>query len=136
MKQILIGKDKYVIDWVASQLQEPVNGGIGVGVVENNLLVGGMVFHDYNGSNIEMTCFGPGCLNRRILSWLFNYVFMELGCNRLSVKTKRSNKRVLKLANRLGFTYEATLKQFFGPDKNDDAILFKMDLISASRWMR
>jgi hypothetical protein len=36
---------------------------------------------------------------------------------------------------RLGFDYEATLKFYFGPNKADDAIVFRLTHDFASTWM-
>jgi hypothetical protein len=82
------------------------------------------LFNDYSGSNIEMTIFAePGGITRQVLRYLANYVFVKNGCRRLTVRTKKRNKRVLQLAPRYGFKYECIAKHYFA---DDDAVVFRM----------
>ena len=82
------------------------------------------VFNEFNHSNMEMTVVSdPGGITRPILKYVANYVFVKSGCRRLTVRTKKRNKRVLQLAPRFGFKYESVAKHYF-PD--DDAVVFRM----------
>jgi len=82
------------------------------------------LFNDFNQSNMEMTIFAePGGINRQVLRYLANYVFVKNGCRRLTVRTKKRNKRVLQLAPRFGFKYECIARHFF---EDDDAVVFRM----------
>jgi hypothetical protein len=91
-----------------------------------------VMFNDFNQSNMEMTIYAePGGITRPVLQYLANYVFNKSQCRRLTVRTKKSNKRVLQLAPRFGFKYECIAKQFY-PD--DDAVVFRM-LKSDCRWL-
>ncbi len=82
------------------------------------------VFNDSSGSNIEMTAYAePGGVTRGVLRYLANYVFKTNNCRRLTVRTKKRNRRVLKLAPRYGFTYESVMKHYYG---DDDAVVFRM----------
>lgn len=82
------------------------------------------VFNEFNGSNIEITGFAdPGGFTRPVLRYLANYVFNKCDCRRLTIRTKKRNKSVLKLAPRLGFKYECIAKHFFA---DDDAVVFRM----------
>ena len=90
------------------------------------------VFNDFNQSNIEMTIVAePGGINRQVIRYIANYVFNTSKCRRLTVRTKKRNKRILKLAPRYGFKYECLAKHYF-PD--DDAVVFRM-LRDECRWI-
>lgn len=90
------------------------------------------VFNDFNQSNIEMTVVAePGGINRQVLRYIAHYVFEKNKCRRLTVRTKKRNKRVLQLAPRFGFKYECIAKQFFA---DDDAVVFRM-LKNECRWL-
>jgi hypothetical protein len=90
------------------------------------------VFNDFNQSNIEMTIVAePGGINRQVIRYVANYVFNTSKCRRLTVRTKKRNKRILKLAPRYGFKYECLAKHYF-PD--DDAVVFRM-LRDECRWI-
>ena len=63
-------------------------------------------------------------VRRDMLSLIAEFVFLQLGCLRLTARTHRRNRLAQKLLSRAGFEYEATQKRYFGPDKGDDALLF------------
>lgn len=89
------------------------------------------VFNDYTGANVEMTAYAEhGGITRGVLRYVADYVFNKLNCRRLTVRTKKRNKRVLKIAPRYGFTYEGVAKHFFN---DDDAVVFRM-LKKDCRW--
>lgn len=82
------------------------------------------VFNDFNHSNIEMTIVAePGGITLEVKRYVANYVFNTSKCRRLTVRTKKRNKRILKLAPYYGFKYECIAKHFY-PD--DDAVVFRM----------
>jgi RimJ/RimL family protein N-acetyltransferase len=83
-----------------------------------------VLFNDFNHSNMEMTIYAePGGITRQVLRYLAHYVFNKSQCRRLTVRTKKRNKRVLQLAPRYGFKYECIAKHFFA---DDDAVVFRM----------
>ena len=82
------------------------------------------VFNEFNGSNIELTIWAEkGKITKGIIQTIANYVFNQLKCRRLTVRTKKRNKAVLKLALRCGFTYEHVVSRYF---TDDDAVVFRM----------
>ncbi len=82
------------------------------------------VFNDFNYSNMEMTIVAePGGITRQVIRYVANYAFNTSKCRRLTVRTKKRNKRILQLAPRYGFKYECIAKHFY-PD--DDAVVFRM----------
>ena len=92
-----------------------------------------VLFNEYNGANIELTIYADrGMVTRTVIRYLAEYVFNQLKCRRLTVRTKKRNKSVLKLAPRLGFKYENVVSRYF-PD--DDAVVFRM-LREDCKWIR
>lgn len=82
------------------------------------------VFNDHTGANIEMSVFAePGGMTRGVLRYVANYVFNKSQCRRLTVRTRKRNKRVLRVAPRYGFTYESVMKHYYA---DDDAVVFRM----------
>lgn len=106
-----------------------------IGVCNNNNVIGVAIFVDYTGSNIEAHVYAPKCLTRKSLKYFFNYVFNELKCNILRTKIIITNKKALELVNKLDFTYEYTLEQFYGKSKNEDAVMFKFKKEQAYKWI-
>ena len=82
------------------------------------------VFNDHTGANLEMSVYAePGGITRGVLRYVANYVFNTSKCRRLTVRTRKRNKRVLQIAPRYGFTYESVMKHYYA---DDDAVVFRM----------
>lgn len=134
--RLLFGHDRSVADFVSDGLGIVISPPfVAIGIVDDDKLRGGMVFDGYNGSNIEITLYAPGSLKRGIIRGGLHYVFVQSGVLRLSARTKRSNKAMCRILPRLGFKFEAVLPQYFGPQRGDDAVLYRMTREDAARWI-
>lgn len=134
--RVITGFDEDVGRFVASQLKirlTPPYTALGL-AGDDDRLIGGVVFTSFNGSNVECTLYTPGLLKRGLIRTIIQYSFNQLGVLRLTARTKRRNKLVCKTLPRLGFVYEGTMKQYFGPHTGDDAIIYRMDRAAASKW--
>lgn len=126
---VLWGHDDDVVKFVSDRLGIalfPPYTGIGL-LDEDGILIGGAVFTNYTKFNIDGTIYAPGKLSRHIVRALAHFCFVHCGVLRVTVKTRRSNLRVTKMLPKFGFAYEATLRRYFGPQKPDDAIQFRLD---------
>jgi RimJ/RimL family protein N-acetyltransferase len=92
-----------------------------MGVERDGKLVGGAIFNNWTGADIEMTLAGPGMLSRGVMRALAHYAFVQAGCRRVSMTVRLSNSLVRKLAKRCGFRIEG-IKRHGYPD--EDAIIF------------
>jgi RimJ/RimL family protein N-acetyltransferase len=134
--RLVYGQDDAVAEFVSRKLRDPVSAPyVGIGIIKCSRIVGGIILNNYNGANIEVTLYAPKCFRRRFVREIYKYVFEQAKCLRLTARTRRSNKTVCRLMRRLGFDYEATLKNYFGPTKQDDAIVFRLTHEYASTWM-
>jgi RimJ/RimL family protein N-acetyltransferase len=134
---IVLGQDEAVGQFAAERLGRaiiPPFTSMGI-VGDDGQLAGAIIYNGYNGANIEISFYGPGTMHRRFIKAAFAYPFDQLKVIRLTARTKRSNKLMCKLLARLGFTYEATLKNYFGPSRGDDAILYRMTRSEAAKWL-
>lgn len=86
-------------------------------------IIGGVLLTNYTGYGVEMTLAGKGCISRGAWQAIGDMAFGELGCQRLSVTTRRSNKRVCKLVPRLKFKFEGVARRFYG---KEDGIVFSL----------
>lgn len=86
-------------------------------------IVGGFVLTNYTGHGVELSVAGKGCVSRGAWRELGDIVFRELACQRLSVTTRRSNKRVRKMAPRFKFKFEGIARRFYG---DEDGIVFSL----------
>lgn len=138
--KFVVGRDQEVLDYTAQQLGYPLAPScIAFGVVATNepngALHGGVVLSGWNGANIYITIFMPGCMHRHLIRDCFRYVFRELGCQRLSARTKRDNVTMRQLFPRLGFQFEGLQRRYFGPSKGEDALQFVLTRDQAEKWM-
>ena len=79
--------------------------------VENDKLLGGIVFYGYTKVSIRITLAGfqPNWANRDLLLVGFHYPFGQLGCHSVFVQLDASNTKSLELAGNLGFKIVATV---------------------------
>jgi RimJ/RimL family protein N-acetyltransferase len=132
------GNDDFYANWVSDQFP----GGNGfkpcttIGVKKDGGVVGAVVFNNFRklSRDIHLTVAGTesGWLRRGLIREIANYVFMQLGCIRLTVTMSKKNKRARKLAEGVGFVYEGKIRRGF--DGINDAVIYGM-LFKECRWL-
>lgn len=136
----LVGGDgEMVIKFVETALgKEITRPAVAFGIIDDkDILIGGAVFNDYTGNNIEMTLHCRGLWARpNVLQSIAHYVYEVNGCERLTARTRRGNIAVRKLLPKAGFSFEGTQKRYFGKSKEDDALLFVLFRDKAEKWMK
>lgn len=125
MSALLFGHEEAVAAWVGGlngkQFTPPYTA---FGVVDGGgTLRGGFVFTGFNGDGVEMSLAGRGCVNRGAMAAVADYVFRQLGCARLQVHTRASNRAVRKQAPKLGLRYEGKSRSFYG---NEDGLVYSL----------
>lgn len=94
--------------------------------------IAGIVVNDYTGSNCELTIVAEkGRITRWVIRHIASHVFNKLGCRRATIRTRKGNKALLRVAPRFGFVFEAVAKHYY-PDS--DAVVFRM-LRSDCPWI-
>ena len=95
-----------------------------IGQMKDGQINAGVLYEDWNGANIVCHIAGEGdWANRRFLSVIYDYPFNYVGAKRITVSVKATNKKSIKLVEKMGFTLECTLAQAT-PD--GDMLLFRM----------
>lgn len=118
-----------VVDWVATVNDHYAKygyGATGIGVERNGVIVGGAVFNDYTGANINIHFASDGKKNwvtREFLWFIFYYAFCQVGVKRVSGFIWESNKASVEFAKRIGGELEARLVDAAA---DGDVLLFKM----------
>jgi RimJ/RimL family protein N-acetyltransferase len=138
--KFVVGRDAEVLDYTSHNIGHPLAPScIAFGVIDGDdpggLLHGGVVLSGWNGANIYITIWMPGCLKRNLIRDCYRYVFNQLGCQRMSAHTKRENLVMRKLFPRLGFEFEGMQKRYFGPSRGEDALQFVLTRDNAQKWM-
>lgn len=107
---MVFGSDLYVAKWVAAQLNQAGFAGNlmnAFGTFDGDVLVGGVVFHNYYPSEgvVEMSAAAtnPKWLTKHMINAMFNYAFGVLGCQMVVLRVSEHNSRMLNIANRFAF---------------------------------
>ncbi len=85
-----------------------------VGIEREGQIVAGVVFNHFTGADVHVTAAGRGW-TRGFLSDVGQYVFGQLGCERMTFVTEQPS--VVRLAERLGGQVEGLLRSHFGKDR-------------------
>jgi RimJ/RimL family protein N-acetyltransferase len=108
---LLYGHNEAVAAWVAAHIPGCERGfdkPVSIGVVEDERLIGGTCFHNYNpeAGVIEMSSAGTSArwLSRPMLKAIFGYVFDQLGCQLVVMRVSERNSRMIKIAEKFGFS--------------------------------
>ena len=99
----------------------------GIGLQKNDELIAGVLYDDYNGSNIWMHVAaipGKRWLNRDYLYACFAYPFLQLNVKRISGWVEASNTDARRFDEHLGFQKEAVLTG--AARDGGDVIIYRM----------
>lgn len=135
---VLYGADDEVAAFVAARLPRRPIFAVGtpaLGVIRHGALVGGAVFHDWQGHDIQVSCAvdNPRWAKPQVLRRLFWYPFRELGCVRMTALTAASNVKTQRFLRNLGFKPEGVHP--LGFDGRED--LHSLGLLASDcRWIK
>lgn len=109
MAEVVFGFDREIGGWVADQLGYDGFAGNfvnAIGVLENNRIIGGTVFHNYypNEGVVEMTSASieSRWLTRPMIRAIFTFAFGYLQCQMTVMRVSEINTRMVNVAKRFG----------------------------------
>jgi len=105
-----------------------------IGVYDNAGLIGGYAIDHWTGFGCEVSGAGKGIMLRSARQELCDLVYGYLGCRRMQIHVRKSNKRMAKLATRLGFTFEARLRRYYGTEDGIVYSLLSDEAVSLGHW--
>jgi len=114
---------RFIGEWVSERVTS--TGEIGfngdfnaLGVVHNDSLIAGVVYHDYHPIYrticIQLCGDDAHWATRRTIKLLGDYPFVELDCQRVTALINSDNEKALRLAEGVGFKREAVLERAAG----------------------
>lgn len=101
----------HVLAWASSRLpsidMERAQA-IGVADPKTGEIIAVAVFHNFRGHDVEIgfAADSPRWAQRGVVRAIFDYVFNQLGCDRLTTITAETNVRARRLDEGLGFVFE------------------------------
>ena len=135
----IVANDPAIIAWTAQHLDavgfDPA-GAVGIGFVDDDKPVAGVVFHNRTERDIHVSVFAedPRWCRRHHLRALFEYPFRQLKLPRMTATTRKGNKRARKLIQGLGFCYEGAQPKYFDDTANGSLVSYGM-LADQCKWI-
>jgi RimJ/RimL family protein N-acetyltransferase len=120
---IVTGQSEAIAKWLEARLGQafiPPYEAVGI-LNGKGQRIGAVVLNDYAERNIELTAYGPGAFQRGVIRALARYCFVQLGCNRVTFRTRASNLYVRRVIEKHGAKQEGTLRDWYD---DDDAIVY------------
>lgn len=146
MTQLIYGQDKAVSLWVAKKLPhiqiDSVDKCVAIGISSNDgeEMFAGAVYYNYKETDIEMSFASdnPKCTTARNIGAVLAYPFVQLGVQRITSVVMKSNKRMRRLLEGIGFVNEGTVRHAFkGKNGNPiNGILYGMVHAESEKWLR
>lgn len=115
---LLFECDELVAKWLFNEyLKKPLlykyDRAIGI-VNPSGGLVGAVLFQDWNGSNIEISYYGPKTMTAGIVRCLARYALTTFDPSRLTAITSKRNRQFMRALQKLGFRLEGIQRCFYG----------------------
>lgn len=105
--------------------------------IHNGEMKGQALFNDYTGANIEIHLHFPNGITRQHVRQVYDYVFNQSKCVRLTAKPYCTNEKLLQLLTRLGFVYEYTQKDYYREGEQlIDAVVYKLTKDNIPKWVK
>tara|TARA_Y100000114_G_scaffold154786_1_gene177526 strand:- start:898 stop:1323 length:426 start_codon:yes stop_codon:yes gene_type:complete len=84
-----------------------------IGILENNKIIGAIIFSDYDGNNIfiHVALDTPRACTRKVIKQMFHYIFIQAKCSRATATCDNNYARIKKLIEGVGFEKEGVMKR-------------------------
>ena len=109
-----------------------------IGFIENNKILGGFLFTDFDGHNIyvHLALESPRLFSRKHIRYVFDYGFRQINCGRMTAVCRNGYKRNERILSGTGWTKEGVIRQVMKIDNEFvDAAVFGM-LKEECKWIK
>ena len=96
-----------------------------IGLADDDKLVAGVVYSDWNGSNVTAGIAGDGkhWLTREFLWFIHYYAFIQLGAKRITACVEQTNLVSQQFVTKLGFSFESRMER---AGRTGDLLVYRM----------
>ena len=112
---------KYVYDRIGFQ-GDPFNF-TAIGIENDGEIAAGVIYSDFNGSNITASIAVDGVLTPEFLWFMFYYPFMQTGAKRITACVETNNFKSQRFVERLGFELEFSMRR---AGRFGDLLIYRM----------
>jgi hypothetical protein len=122
-----------IAGWLQGQGHEFHQPYVAIAAVVDGSIGGAAVYNSYTGANIDLSVVVEDrrAVNRRSLATMFAYPFTQLGCRRVTCRTRARSRQTRRLIERMGFIVEGRQHRYYW---DDDAVLYRM-YASECKWI-
>ena len=124
---LVYGADEIVAEFVRRRIKNCEAGAFGqyplfkcIGVIRNEQLIGGVVYHNYQKSvpsvTVSFAFDTPRWATPTVLKAVCRYPFNQLGVIRVQSMVAKKNKRSRRMTEGIGFKLEGVARKGFGYD--------------------
>ena len=109
-----------------------------IGFIEDNKILGGFLFTDFDGHNIyvHLALESPRLFSRKHIRYVFDYGFRQINCGRMTAVCRNGFKRNERILSGTGWTKEGVIRQVMKIDNEFvDAAVFGM-LKEECKWIK
>jgi len=132
---MVVGSDDTVAAYIAGATGDQMHQAFRtIGVYDNAGLIGGYAVDHWTGFGAEVSGAGRGIMLRAVRQALGDLVYGYLGCRRMGITVRKSNKTMRRLAPRLGFVYEGTLRRYYGSEDGLVYSLLAEEAVKLGHW--
>lgn len=122
MKHLLYGHDPMIAMWTEANFGVPPRKyDMAVGIIEDDQIVGSVMWHAYRGTDIEISYYGPKTMTLGIARQCARVAVEHFGVSRVTARAAKSNKVMTRGVKKIGFEYEGIIHAGCG---NSDAVMY------------
>ena len=115
MKGLLLDCDALVTAWAFQTYHRTsMHVDRAVGIVDQHMLVGAVLFTNYNSLNAELSYYGKDTITVGIIRALARIALYELRLSRCTVIVPKRPSYLLKKLSKFGFKYEGVQRRHYG----------------------
>ena len=113
---LLIGEDEKVAAWAFSTFHlfpTRVDRALGI-VSKDGAIKGAILFQNFNGTNVELSYYGPHTASVGISRSIARVILSEFSAARVTVVTSKRNRRIMRGLSKFGFAIEGVQRRYYG----------------------
>ena len=116
MTGMLFDCDEEVANWLFKIYKWPAfKYDKAIGLLDaKGMLVGAVLYHSWNGNNIEVAYYGKNTMTLGVYRALARYVILQFDPSRVTAMTSKKNRQFIKGLMKTGFKFEGISRCYYG----------------------
>lgn len=112
---LIFDADEVVVEYICKKYSlTPIKYDQAVGIVEDGMLCGGILFHGWNGYNVELDYYGDRTVTLGIVRCLARISVSTFKVSRVTLLVGQRNRQLIRALQKLGFFLEGVQRRYYG----------------------